>query len=684
MIEILECTLRDASYPISYQFTTEDTALLCRGLYNSGFSRIEIGHGLGLGASGKKYGFAAATDEAYAAAASAVLPNGYFGFFAIPGIANLKSIDTISKYKGGFIRIGTDVKESSNAESYIKYAKDLGLEVSSNLMKTYSASVNEVVDRSMQLQEWGADIISVVDSAGGMLGDSVAEYISKMVKAGVLKVGFHGHNNLQLAVSNSLIAINNGAKIVDSTLRGMGRSSGNAQTEALVLCLERMGYKTGINITSMLNISEQIIAPICKGRGSDNIEVVSGYSLFHSGYQNLVEKIAAQENIDVRKLIIETGDGNGSIVNEENVTKIAKSIAKEGPGNFFTNKYKLNEFPQNLKINSTHFNSVVELANELSSWSNKTGNTSIFTISKGNSNLFQNQFIRLSNSMVISNIEIENDELLKEIIDKIYEKVNFICIDEKLCQNISNFKQLDKLITFSESNAMILALDAFINKIDKKNVIKNFGVVGINSSSIQFAQILAKQNKSIFIEGNNKDIEKLLISQSSLFSLVPELSNSKFARIAKNVKLDILVAFEMNENTIFDIIEHSMESLKFVIDASLFSFSEKIIQFLKKNNIKIYRLDMRAALLSEVQLRLETKKIVEEVCGESIIENVRVVAGGLIGNKGDIILDSINNPRKIIGVADGLGGIMSESDRNFYNESIGTIRNYIFNKNLNS
>jgi 4-hydroxy 2-oxovalerate aldolase len=684
MIEILECTLRDASYPISYQFTTEDTALLCRGLYNSGFSRIEIGHGLGLGASGKKYGFAAATDEAYAAAAAAALPNGYFGFFAIPGIANLKSIDIISKYKGGFVRIGTDVKDTSNAESYIKYAKDLGLEVSSNLMKTYSASVNEVVDRSMQLQEWGADIISVVDSAGGMLGDSVAEYISEMVKAGVYKVGFHGHNNLQLAVSNSIIAINNGAKIVDSTLRGMGRSSGNAQTEALVLCLERMGHKTGIDIISMLNISEKIIGPICKGRGSDNIEVVSGFSLFHSGYQNLVEKVALQENIDVRKLIIETGDGKGEIVNEDNVINIAKDIAKEEPQKININKFKVEEFSQNLNFKTSHTNSVLDVANELSSWSNKTGNTSIFTISKGNPILIKNHFIRISNGMVISNIEIENDDLLKEIIENVYNIVDFICIDEKLCQNISNFKQKDKLITFSESNAMVLALDAFINQIDKENVFKNFGVVGINSSSIQLLQILAKQNKSIFIDGNNKDIEKLLISQRNLFSLIPELSNSTLERIAKNNNIDILVAFEMNENVIFEILEQNIESIKFVIDASLFSFSDKIIQFLKKNNIEIYRLDMRAALLSEVQLRLETKRMVDDVCGKSIIDDVSVVAGGLIGLKGDIIIDSIHNPRKIIGVADGLGGIMSELEQKLYYKNIDIIRNYIFNKNLNS
>jgi len=283
MIEILECTLRDASYPIAYQFTAEDTALIAAGLYQSGFTRIEIGHGLGLRASGIKYGFAAATDEQYLSAASCVLPQRIFGVFAIPGIAELDDVDLVAKFGGGFIRVGTDVNRTELAESFIKRGKDQGLEVSSNLMKTYMASPTEVVERSLQLQEWGADIVAVVDSAGGMLPESLREYISSLIEAGVKKVGFHGHNNLQLAVANTLTAIEAGATVVDSTLRGLGRSSGNAQTEALVMCLHRLGYKTGIDIFQTMDISEKIIAPLARGRGSDNIEVASGYSLFHSG-----------------------------------------------------------------------------------------------------------------------------------------------------------------------------------------------------------------------------------------------------------------------------------------------------------------------------------------------------------------------------------------------------------------
>lgn len=137
-VQILDCTLRDASYPIAYQFTAEDTAVIAAGLEDAGFRRIEIGHGLGLGASGSQYGLAAATDEEYLCSAASVLTRAKFGVFMIPGIASRSHLELAAKHKVGFIRVGTNVNESEDAESFIKFGKDHGMEVSANLMKTYA------------------------------------------------------------------------------------------------------------------------------------------------------------------------------------------------------------------------------------------------------------------------------------------------------------------------------------------------------------------------------------------------------------------------------------------------------------------------------------------------------------------------------------------------------------------
>jgi len=82
-ITILDCTLRDGSYAIDYQFTAEDTSIIAAGLDQSGFEMIEIGHGFGMNASNCGKGVAAATDEEYLDAASQVLKRAEFGMFFI-------------------------------------------------------------------------------------------------------------------------------------------------------------------------------------------------------------------------------------------------------------------------------------------------------------------------------------------------------------------------------------------------------------------------------------------------------------------------------------------------------------------------------------------------------------------------------------------------------------------------
>src|SRR3989338_816124 len=241
-IEILDCTLRDGSYAIDYQFTAEDTAVIVAGLESAGVRLIEIGHGLGLGASKAGCGVAAATDEEYLRAAQETAKKAKYGMFCIPGIAQLKDLDLAAQYKMDFVRIGTNVNEVERGERFIKKAKDLGMLVSCNLMKSYAVTPKEFGQYVKKASRYGADVICVVDSAGGMLPADVREYVQIVKSETAAAAGFHGHDNLCLAVANSLEAVKAGASIVDTSLQGMGRSAGNAQTAILGILLKKTGY----------------------------------------------------------------------------------------------------------------------------------------------------------------------------------------------------------------------------------------------------------------------------------------------------------------------------------------------------------------------------------------------------------------------------------------------------------
>ncbi|MFC1894516.1 4-hydroxy-2-oxovalerate aldolase [Candidatus Dependentiae bacterium] len=321
--EILETTLRDGSYAVNFSFTVEQTSKICKLLQNAGFKYIEIGHGLGLNASDSGFGKAKQTDEEYLKAATSVLDKSKFGMFCIPGIARLQDIDLAALYGMSFIRIGTNVTELESAEKFILKAKKHGMFVAANLMKSYAVSPEELSRRVKMAEDFGADVVYIVDSAGSMLPEDIKNYYQEIRKISNISLGFHGHDNLSLAVANSLCAINLGFDFVDSSLQGLGRSAGNASTESLVAALIKAGEDLGINLIQTLKIGQDYIRPLIKTVGQDLIGVISGFAEFHSSFMKYINQSSLKYNIDPVGLIIEVSKVEKVNVTDQLVNKIA-------------------------------------------------------------------------------------------------------------------------------------------------------------------------------------------------------------------------------------------------------------------------------------------------------------------------------------------------------------------------
>jgi 4-hydroxy-2-oxovalerate aldolase len=340
---ILEVTLRDGSYAINFQFTARDTAIICTKLEEAGFRRIEVGHGIGLGASRAGKGQAAETDEAYMRAAASALTVAKWGMFCIPGIATLEDLDLAARHGMGFVRVGTNVSEVNTSEKFIRKAKELGMFVSANFMKSYAMEPRKFAEMARLTQQYGSDVLCVVDSAGGMLLQDLEDYFRAVQEACDIPLAFHGHNNLMLAVSHSLRAIELGATIVDSSLQGLGRGAGNASTEILVLALQKMGYDLGIDPFAVMDAGEKYIRPLIRKKGLSSLDVASGYAQFHSSYMGVIRKYASQYGVDPRKLIIGLCAVDKVNAPPTLVEQIAQQIRKDAD-EVFTARYEFDEY----------------------------------------------------------------------------------------------------------------------------------------------------------------------------------------------------------------------------------------------------------------------------------------------------------------------------------------------------
>jgi 4-hydroxy 2-oxovalerate aldolase len=139
------------------------------------------------------------------------------------------------------IRIAVDPANFERALGLGKAIKKMGFEVSFNLMYMSDWETYPGLFDLMKETEGVVDYLYLVDSFGGVYPDDIRKTIKRVRDKTDTKLGFHGHNNLEMALSNTLTAIEEGVDIVDSTVTGMGRGAGNLKTELLLSVLHSKG-----------------------------------------------------------------------------------------------------------------------------------------------------------------------------------------------------------------------------------------------------------------------------------------------------------------------------------------------------------------------------------------------------------------------------------------------------------
>ena len=195
-ITVHDMCLRDGMHPKRHQISLQQMKDIACGLDAAGVPLIEVTHGDGLGGSSVNYGFPAHTDEQYL---SAVIP-------------------LMKKAK-----VSADV-----SEQHISHARGLGMDTVGFLMMAHMNSPEGLVKQGLLMESYGANCIYLTDSAGYLLPHEVGARVAAMRAA--LKpdteIGFHGHHNLSMGVSNSIAAIEAGATRIDAAAAGLGAGAG--------------------------------------------------------------------------------------------------------------------------------------------------------------------------------------------------------------------------------------------------------------------------------------------------------------------------------------------------------------------------------------------------------------------------------------------------------------------------
>ncbi|MEU3605964.1 hypothetical protein AB0E83_10975 [Streptomyces sp. NPDC035033] len=326
-VEILDCTLRDGSYSVGFQFAEETITRVLAGLEAAGIRLVELGHGLGLNAGEALGKPSLVPDERCFELAEETLSEAAWGMFCIPGVAELHHLKAAAESGMRFVRIGLDVTAVEPGEEFLAYARELGLTTFANLMKTNALGLDGVVDAARRCAAYGAEAVYLVDSAGGCLPGRITELFGAVGAAVDVPLGFHGHDNLGLANANALTAADAGARYVDATLDGIGRGAGNTVTESFAAILRSRGAGAAYDYRALATLSETAVRPLPRLHDDRTYQVVGGLTETHSSFFPLIARCAERQGVDLFDLMTEVAGVERVNPTEDLVMGVASALS---------------------------------------------------------------------------------------------------------------------------------------------------------------------------------------------------------------------------------------------------------------------------------------------------------------------------------------------------------------------
>lgn len=250
-MKILDCTLRDGGYYTNWDFSQEITDIYFKSFNALPVEYLEVGY-----RSGPLKDYLGAYFYCPVSLLKKIKEKSTKKLVVIlnekdVNISNARSILEPCIGLIDMVRMAIDPKNFERAIFLAEEVKKMGFEIGFNVMYMSKWKYQSDFLGSIGKVDGLADYFYMVDSYGGVFPADVRETYDLVRSESNVKIGFHGHNNMEMALINSLTAMECGADMIDATVTGMGRGAGNLKTELLLTALnQRDGLDVNFNALS--------------------------------------------------------------------------------------------------------------------------------------------------------------------------------------------------------------------------------------------------------------------------------------------------------------------------------------------------------------------------------------------------------------------------------------------------
>ncbi|MBC8448400.1 MAG: citramalate synthase [Chloroflexi bacterium] len=254
-ILLYDTTLRDGAQRDGISFSLDDKLKIARRLDRLGIAYVEGGW---PGSNPKDMAFFERAPELSLEQATVVA----FGSTRRAGVAadddtniraligaNTPAVALVGKswdlHVRRVLRTSLDENLRMIADS-VHYLKARGREViydAEHFFDGYQANPTHALRTLAAAAEAGADVLVLCDTNGGALPSAVTSIVAEVRQATTIPLGIHAHNDGEMAVANSLVAVEMGVTHVQGTINGYGERCGNANLCSIIPALQlKMGY----------------------------------------------------------------------------------------------------------------------------------------------------------------------------------------------------------------------------------------------------------------------------------------------------------------------------------------------------------------------------------------------------------------------------------------------------------
>ena len=317
----LDCTLRDGGYYTKWNFSESVVENYLVAVKSAGIDVAELGLRLWSN-HGFKGACAYTTDEFLE---TLNIPDGLtVGFMlnAADLIVNEKlSIERLEKLvprlakdsPAGLVRIASHAHEFEATLNACKWLKEKGYMVGANIMQTSEHSQQKIEELALKASQCPLDVLYFADSLGNLKPEDITEIVKSLRKHWTGQIGIHPHDNMLMALPNTLQALAEGVSWVDSTITGMGRGPGNLRTEEFILEAVKIKKKSH-DLLPLFKLVRTIFNPLKAeyGWGTNPFYYMAGQHSIHPTYIQEMLKDSQYDEEDILSVINHLKDINGA------------------------------------------------------------------------------------------------------------------------------------------------------------------------------------------------------------------------------------------------------------------------------------------------------------------------------------------------------------------------------------